>query len=146
MRRDPASSTRGSATVLMLAAIGMVLALTAVVFAVSVAEQVRHRAGAAADAAALAAAASALDGDSAACDRGADLATRNGAKVVSCSIADGISDVTVSITPPGLLAGFGPVTARARAGPASAASDPCAAGSECSDSHGESHGNAPVLG
>jgi secretion/DNA translocation related TadE-like protein len=108
----------------MLAGIGLVFALTGVVMLVSVADQVRHRADAAADAAALAAAAAALDGDSAACDRGADLAQLNGAQLVSCSIADGISDVTVSVVPPGVLSQFGPVKARARAGPASAQNAP----------------------
>ncbi|HVU60280.1 MAG TPA: Rv3654c family TadE-like protein [Mycobacteriales bacterium] len=121
MNRPTADATRGSATVLMLAGIGLVLVLTGVVVMVGVADQVRHRAGAAADAAALAAAASALDGENAACDRGADLAARNGATLVSCSITDGISDVTVAMTAPGVLAGLGPVRARARAGPASVA-------------------------
>jgi secretion/DNA translocation related TadE-like protein len=104
----------------MLAGICLVFALTGVVMIVSVADQVRHRAGSAADAAALAAAAAALDGDSAACDRGADLAKLNGAQLVSCSVTDGISDVTVSVLPPGVLSQFGPLKARARAGPVSA--------------------------
>jgi secretion/DNA translocation related TadE-like protein len=120
MRHSADDGARGSATVLMLAGMGLVFALTGVVMLVSVADQVRHRAGSAADAAALAAAASALDGDSAACDRGADLAKLDGAQLVSCSITDGISDVTVCVVPPGVLSQFGPVKARARAGPISA--------------------------
>jgi secretion/DNA translocation related TadE-like protein len=121
VKRHIADAERGSATVLTLAGFGLVVALTVVVLAVGVASQVRHRAGAAADAAALAAAASALDGGSAACARGADLAALNGARLVSCVVGDGIADVTVSVEPPGMLAVFGLAKARARAGPASAA-------------------------
>lgn len=137
MRPRDDDASRGSATVLMLAGMGVVLAFTGVVLMISVAEQVRHRAGYAADAAALAAAASALDGDSAACGRGADLAALNGAKLVSCSVRDGISDVTVSVEPPGVLAQFGLVQARARAGPVSAAGAGCAQGDACSGSQRE---------
>ena len=121
MTRGDLDAAEGSATILMLTGIGLVAVVTAVVLAVGVATQVRHRAGAAADAAALAAASSALQGGSAACARGGELAARNGAKLVSCELTDGIADVTVSIDAPGPLAMFGSVTARARAGPASAA-------------------------
>jgi secretion/DNA translocation related TadE-like protein len=117
-RRDES----GSATIVMLTGIGVVAMATALALAIGVATQTRHRAGAAADAAALAAAAAALDGGSQACARGGELAERDGAQLVSCVVANGIADVTVSVKPPGLLASFGPTTARARAGPASAAS------------------------
>ncbi|HEX3705497.1 MAG TPA: Rv3654c family TadE-like protein [Mycobacteriales bacterium] len=116
LRRD---ESRGNATVAMLTVIGLVAMATAVALAVAVAIQTRHRAVAAADAAALAVAADALAGPSSACTRGSELAARNGARLVSCVIADAIAEVTVQVSPPGVLAGFGPVVERARAGPAS---------------------------
>lgn len=118
----PDQASRGSATITMLAGIGVLALITVVALAVGLASQTRHRAEAAADAAALAAATAAVEGAPAACDRGRELAERNGGELIRCVMTDGISDVTVSVSPPGLLARFGVATARARAGPASAAS------------------------
>jgi secretion/DNA translocation related TadE-like protein len=117
---DDGDCSRGNATVTMLIVIGLVAAATAVALAVAVATQTRHRAVAAADAAALATAVDVLHGATSACAHGSELAARNGGHLVSCVVADAIADVTVQVTPPGVLAAFGPVTARARAGPASA--------------------------
>jgi secretion/DNA translocation related TadE-like protein len=98
---------------------GVVVIATVVAVALGLGTEVRHRAQAAADAAALAAAADALAGESGACDRARELASANSARLRSCTLADAISDVTVSIELPGLLRRLGSVTARARAGPAS---------------------------
>jgi secretion/DNA translocation related TadE-like protein len=112
---------RGSATITTLAGIGVVAFATAVALAVGVLTQVRHRADAAADAAALAAAASAIQGAPDACERGRELANRNGAQLIRCTVVNGIADVTVTMRAPSVLAAFGRATARARAGPAGAA-------------------------
>ena len=106
------------ATIAMPTVIGLVAAVTAVALAVGVATETRHRAQGAADAAALAAASDAIGGPAAACELGRRLAERNDGRLVSCVVRDAIADVTVQITPPGVLAAFGPVVARARAGPA----------------------------
>lgn len=104
----------------MLAGIGVVVAATAVAMSLGIVTELRHRAQAAADAAALAAAADALAGEADACDRAAELAGANGAQVRACSVVDSIADLTVAVELPGALRPLGPVTARARAGPASA--------------------------
>jgi secretion/DNA translocation related TadE-like protein len=117
---DCSDGSSGYGTVVMMTVICLVAVATVVALAVGVATQTRHRAIAAADAAALAAAANTLDGPATACARGSELATRNGGQLVSCVVVDAIAEVTVKVTPPGVLARFGPVVARARAGPASA--------------------------
>jgi secretion/DNA translocation related TadE-like protein len=103
----------------MLAAIGVVVVATLLALVLAVGTEVRHRAQAAADAAALAAAADAIAGEAGACERARELAVANGAQLRTCSLADSISDLTVSIELGGMLRPFGPVVARARAGPAS---------------------------
>lgn len=110
----------GSATVAMLAGIGVVVAATGAALALGVGVEFRHRAQGAADAAALAAASDALAGEASACERARQLAAANGAHLRSCTVADSIADLTVAIDLPGALRSLGPVTARARAGPASA--------------------------
>jgi secretion/DNA translocation related TadE-like protein len=103
----------------MLAGIGVVVAATVVALALGVGLEVRHRAQGAADAAALAAAADSLAGPAGACERAREIAAANRARVRSCSVTDAIADLTVSVELPGALRPIGPVTARARAGPAS---------------------------
>jgi secretion/DNA translocation related TadE-like protein len=120
MTRDRGRGSRGSATVAMMAAIGLIAVATMVALALGFATATRHQAVAAADAAALAAAAAAIDGPASACARGRDLASRNGGQLVGCIVVDAIADVKIEVRPPGVLAVFGPVVARARAGPASA--------------------------
>ena len=117
-------ASEGNATIAMLAAIGVVVVALVVALAVAFGTEVRHRAQSAASAAALAAAADALAGPAGACERGRQLAAANGAHIRSCSVTDSISDVTVAIDLPGILRRLGPVTARARAGPASVGSTP----------------------
>lgn len=112
-------ASEGSATITMLAAIGVVVIATGVALALCLGTEIRHRAQAAADAAALAAAADAIAGDAGACERARQLAGANGAQLRTCSVVDSISDLSVSIELPGVLRPLGPVIARARAGPAS---------------------------
>ncbi len=113
-------SERGSATVWMLSAILITVAVTIAALAVGAAVLVRHRAATAADEMALAVAGAALQGPSAACDTGAAIARANGAAVESCVLADAIATVRVRIAMPGRLRSFGSATVVARAGPASA--------------------------
>jgi secretion/DNA translocation related TadE-like protein len=80
--------------------------------------QVRHRAGAAADAAALAAAAEGGLDPAAACMAARAAAERVGARVRSCTLAGPYAVVAVSVSPGPPLTWAGPVVARARAGPA----------------------------
>ncbi len=117
MTRGEASE--GSATIAMLAGIGVVVAATGVAIAYGVGTEFRHRAQGAADAAALASAADVLAGPEGACERARQLAAANGARLERCAVAHSIADVTVSIELPGALRSLGPVRARARAGPAS---------------------------
>ena len=113
-------NARGSATILMVSVIGLIVTVAMVAVAIGVATETRHRAVAAADAAALAAAADVIDGPGAACARGRSLAVANGGRLVSCLVTGSIVEVKVATDPPGLLARFGAVVARARAGPAGA--------------------------
>ena len=108
----------GSATVFVLAAMGVICLAAAVVCCVGAAITVRHRAAAAADAAALAAAARAVDGPAFACSRAADLASDDGARLTECVLDGSIARVAVSVRPPGWLAFFGPAIVKATAGPA----------------------------
>lgn len=95
-----------------------ILALVAVVVWIGAAAVTRHRAEAAADLGALAAAAYALDGSAAACDRAWRVADRMGVRLSRCALDGWDAVVEVTATPPGLIARFGTVSARARAGPA----------------------------
>lgn len=114
-------ASEGSATIAMLAGIGVVVAATCVAVALGIGTELRHRAQGAADAAALAAASDAIAGEAGACERARQLAVANGAQVERCAVADSIADLTVSMQLPGVLRPLGPVRARARAGPASVA-------------------------
>ncbi|MGC4745350.1 Rv3654c family TadE-like protein [Micromonospora sp. DT201] len=108
---------RGGATVLLLA-IGLVLVLFGTFgAAVAAAGMAGQRATVAADLGALAGAARAFDGDAMACASAADIAGRNGARLVDCRL-DGLDllvTVEVAFTP---LPGLTRVAAStARAGP-----------------------------
>lgn len=111
----PADS--GVATIGAAGAIAAILVLVTVVVGVGAAAVTRHRAEAAADLAALAVAAYALDG-SAACDRAGRVAGRMGVRLSRCALDGWDAVVEVAATPPGFIARFGTVSARARAGPA----------------------------
>ena len=108
-RRD---SDRGSATVWSLAAIAVLCVVFGAVLALGQAVLARHRAAGGADLAALAAADHWADGEAAACARAGRVARAQGARVVRCTVAGEVSDVTAA-------SGQGPFTAevRARAGP-----------------------------
>ncbi|MEV4654964.1 Rv3654c family TadE-like protein [Micromonospora sp. NPDC049301] len=113
-RADP---ERGGATVLLLA-VGLVFVLVgAFGAAVASAAMAAQRAAVAADLGALAGAARAFDGDVAACASAADIAGRNGGRLVDCR-TDGLDvlvTVEVAVTPlPGLTR---VVASTARAGP-----------------------------
>jgi secretion/DNA translocation related TadE-like protein len=97
-------------------AAGLVFVLVAGTLAAGGAATVaRHRAQMAADLAALAAALRAWDGQSAACDRAADLSARNGASLVACRLEGLDAVVTVEVRVAG---GVGwRAQASARAGP-----------------------------
>lgn len=108
----------GSATVFVLAAMGVIGLAAAVVCCVGAAITVRHRAAAAADAAALAAAGRAVDGQAAACSRAAALASDDGARLTDCVLDGAFARVAASVRPHGWLAFLGPAIVKARAGPA----------------------------
>jgi secretion/DNA translocation related TadE-like protein len=123
VRCRPATSAHhdaGFATVWVVTAMALVAAAAAVALCYGAAIVQRHRAGAAADAVALVVALRAIDGQPAACRAGALLGRLDGGDVERCEVQGPISDVTVSVRLPGVLARLGSATARARAGPASA--------------------------
>lgn len=107
----------GSATIVAVAMMVVLLALTAGGAAVGSAVVARHRAQAAADLSALAGAQRALYGAVSACDKVAVVARRMGATVNSCVVED--LDVVVGVSFPAMLGrfGVGPARAAARAGP-----------------------------
>ncbi|HWS57495.1 MAG TPA: Rv3654c family TadE-like protein [Actinotalea sp.] len=111
---------RGSATVLTVAGIGVVLTLAAAALVVTGVVRDVHRARGAADLAALSAASPLTAGAPAGCAAAGRVAAANGAGLTGCAVlADGAVAVTVSVTrstPAGWLAGPSVVSARARAG------------------------------
>ncbi|RKS75355.1 secretion/DNA translocation related TadE-like protein [Motilibacter peucedani] len=115
MKRRPAPAGRrdeGFATVLAVAVLGVLLAVTGSALLVAAAATARHRAATAADLSALAGAGAPLGAD--ACALAARVAADNGAAVATCDQeAGGAVRVTVSVPVP--LLGRA-VTAVARAG------------------------------
>jgi len=106
----------GSATVWVLATGLVVVLAAAALAAVGSATVARHRAQAAADLTALAAAQRAVEGETAACTRAAEVSALNGARLVACRL-DGLDMiVTVDVVPAGGAA-WGAARASARAGP-----------------------------
>jgi secretion/DNA translocation related TadE-like protein len=104
---------RGSAAVS-----GVVAMLSLIIVAVGGAQigsavVARHRVTGAADLAALAAAARLTEGDKTACDQAERVASEHRAELTNCAVDGWEVDVEVAATTP-----FGPVSARARAGPA----------------------------
>jgi len=110
----PATAERGAGSVIVLAIIGSVLALTAGLLPVLILFVHSQRAANAADAAALAAA-DALTGAvvGSPCDLAASVAQRNGARLISCANTGPETSVTVAMR----ILAF-ELTATARAGPA----------------------------
>jgi secretion/DNA translocation related TadE-like protein len=94
-------SERGSVSLVVASAVGMALVVTMGATDVGRALIARSRAEAVADLAALAAAQQlALPSDSDPAQLAADLAVRNGARLVSCSCAEGTLEATVRVSVP----------------------------------------------
>jgi secretion/DNA translocation related TadE-like protein len=115
VRRSPGE--RGSATVVMVGVIAVVLMLTISGLVLASAVLASHRARAAADLAALAAAGVLMRGEpaNAACESAAQVAAANHGRVQLC-LASG-TEVRLSVAVPAAVKGLGVATARARAGP-----------------------------
>ncbi len=113
---------RGSATVLVLGAVGVLLAMTVGALWVVSAVVAAHRAQAAADLAALAVAAALVRGEptATACGEGVALAARNGGRLASCQAGPDFS-VELVVQVGATVSRVGTATARSRAGPAEAA-------------------------
>jgi len=113
---------RGSATVLVLGAVGVLLAMTVGALWVVIAVVAAHRAQAAADLAALAVAAALVRGEptATACGEGVALAARNGGRLMSCQAGPDFS-VELVVQVGATVSRVGTATASSRAGPAGAA-------------------------
>jgi secretion/DNA translocation related TadE-like protein len=109
---------RGSATLWMLALIGLIWSVATMAMAVGGARAARHRAYAAADLAALAAASHFAEGAGSACELAGRIARGSGGRLRQCVFHGRISDVVVVSEVQGVPAlGRLTATARARAGP-----------------------------
>jgi secretion/DNA translocation related TadE-like protein len=108
----------GSASLVAVAMMAVLLAITVGGVYVGSAVVARHRAQSAADLAALAAAVHVTDGTAASCAQASAVAGAMGAAVRHCVVDD--LDVVVTVEAPVSLGrmGFGPARASARAGPA----------------------------
>ena len=109
---------RGSGTVLVVAAIGVLALLLGAALALVSAVSASHQARAAADLAALAAADARLHGRGDPCGVASSVAGRNGSTLVVCEV--GGAAVTVTVATATGWPGLGPARARARAGPSAA--------------------------
>ncbi len=117
-RRVPASARdEGTAGVLVLAMVLVLVAVGSVVTGLASVAVARQRAASAADLSALAAAAASLDGPAAACRRATELAAQVAARLVSCTLDGDVADVVAEVRPAGAVGRFGAASARARAGP-----------------------------
>ena len=107
---------RGSASVLAVGVIGILVALTAGALVLAGAVRASHQARLGADLAAIAGAQLLRDGGSAsqACSAAASMAMTNGGSLVACSVGAAEVSVTVSVRSTAWPA---PATAKARAGP-----------------------------
>lgn len=111
-RRD-----RGSATLLAVAMVALILAVCGGAVVVGTAVIARHRAQSAADLAALAAAGRLTAGQETACGWAASLADSMHASVVGCGVEDLDVIVTVDVSVSLSRWGIGTARAAARAGP-----------------------------
>jgi secretion/DNA translocation related TadE-like protein len=112
-----AERDHGSATVLVVMGIGVVLICLMGALALVSAVHASHRARAAADLSALAGAQALVDADvgRSPCTVAANVASRNGSALVACS-TDG-DNLTVTVSAAVSWPGLHPARARARAGP-----------------------------
>lgn len=115
---DERSGERGSATIVGVGAVFVVVALFVVAVQLGAAVVTRHRAAAAADLAALAAAAHVIGGPGQACATARRVTDRMVVRLTSCELDEWDATVRVEASPPGLLGRFGTARATARAGPA----------------------------
>ncbi|WP_228714029.1 Rv3654c family TadE-like protein [Prauserella endophytica] len=107
----------GSATVWAAGAIAGLLVVAGLLWLLGGAVVTRHRAANAADLAALAAAGHADRGSAEACAHARRIAERMRARIRDCRFDGWDALVVVEAPGAGPLTGFGPATARARAGP-----------------------------
>ncbi|OZM73405.1 helicase [Amycolatopsis antarctica] len=114
---DRERAEQGFATVWSAIAIAALLVVTAAMFWLGAAVLARHRATWAADLAALAAAGRADLGVTEACARATAISDRMGARIRDCTLREWDALIRVEVDLPGPLAGLGPATGRARAGP-----------------------------
>ncbi|MEU0563893.1 Rv3654c family TadE-like protein [Nonomuraea sp. NPDC005983] len=117
---------RGSATLWGVALMGLLMAVAMAFTTVGSVRVARHRVNDAADLSALAAARLAVIDPDGACLRAADLAARNGVKLVRCTISNEIADVQTSLPITLPAVGTRTLTGRSRAGPSQ--SSPSGAG------------------
>lgn len=108
---------RGTAGILVLAMVLVLLVAGSVVTGLASIAVVRQRAASAADLSALAAAGAALEGPAAACERATRLAAEVAARLVSCTLEGDVAEVVAEVRPGGAVGRFGAASARARAGP-----------------------------
>ena len=108
---------RGSASVMAVSLVFVILLLSLGTAQVGSAVVARHRAQAAADLAALTGAIALPDGQSHACDQAREVAGRMGSRMTSCAV-DELDVVVVVDSPVGLVLRDRTARATARAGPA----------------------------
>ncbi|MFS8499594.1 MAG: flp pilus-assembly TadE/G-like family protein [Micromonosporaceae bacterium] len=113
--RASGGTDRGSASVWCLAVGTVLLAAGLAATSLGAAQVARHQAQAAADLAALAGAPQAVRGPDAACQRAAEIAAANRARLVGCRV-EGL-DVVVTVEVGSTLPAPRPASATARAGP-----------------------------
>ena len=115
---SPRPHDEGSGTVAVLGIVAVLATCCLMAAALFQGAAARHRAESAADLAALAAAQAVIDGrTSGSCSAAEGLASRNGAVLTSCVVRGEEAWVTTAVNVRGVLAGLGPATARAHAGP-----------------------------
>jgi secretion/DNA translocation related TadE-like protein len=111
------ASERGSATLVAVAMMAVLMAMTLGGSIVGSAVIARHRAQSAADLAALAAAGRIGSGQRSACAWATSVAAANHSTVSACTVAELDVIVSVEVAVPFGRLGVGPVRAAARAGP-----------------------------
>ncbi|MPZ82059.1 MAG: hypothetical protein GEV28_17360 [Actinophytocola sp.] len=127
------SDDRGAATVWAAGAIAALLVVSMLVVSIGAAAATRHRAEGAADLAALAAAGAAVEGERAACGKARWVTDRMRVQLQGCRLDGWDALIEVVAVPSGVLDGFGPAKARARAGPVEQPANP----GERSSAHGK---------
>lgn len=117
MTRRPARADRGSVSLVVVAAVGLLLTLGAALGVVGAMVRAHRVAQSAADLASLAAAGAVSRGGDA-CDLGAAIAHDNGGRLVSCVVTGREVRVRAEVLGPHWLGQLADLDADARAGPA----------------------------